>query len=221
MITKNKYLNWKTRYLEKGINKIGIVDIETHGFGFNANQSFVISWGLKIIDLRKNKHRMIYDVIDKKTIKYWNRKMKKNKKLQIMLPYDTELLKGLVAELSKCDLIIGHYSDYFDIPMIRTRCTMLRIPFLKYTSHVRFGDTWKKARFGMKFIRNSLDMIGRTLGLNITNSRFDVFQWVLGARYGDRNALKLIVDHNIKDVEITYKIWKYTESNFAIPAKYY
>ena len=36
-------MSWKTRYLQKKIYKIGIVDIETGGHGFDANQSHLIA----------------------------------------------------------------------------------------------------------------------------------------------------------------------------------
>lgn len=211
----------KRRYLDKNINKIGIVDIETGGQGFNANTSFVIAWAIKIIDLKKNTTKTIYDILNKKTIDYWDKKLTANKKLRELLPYDTELLKGLTQEIKKCDMIIGHYSDYFDIPIIRTRSMMLKLPFVKYTDHIRFGDTWKKARFGMKFIRNSVDVIGRSLGINIHKTRFSVWVWNQAAFKGKKWALDLIKDHNIKDVDIQYKIWAYCESNFNIPVKYY
>lgn len=210
----------KKRYLDKKIYKIGFLDIETHGFGFNANQSYLICYVLHVWDIKKCESKIIYDYLDKKTIKFWMKKIKKDKKLQITMPVDTELLKGLVSEMRKCNMIIGHYSDYFDIPIIRTRCIMLKIPFIKYTDKIRFGDTWKNARFGMSFIRNSLDNMGLSFNLLVKKTHFDVFTWVLAARYGDKKSFKKILDHNLKDVEITRKVWKQIEYCFSIPAKY-
>ena len=210
----------KKRYLDKGINKIGFVDIETHGFGFNANQSYLISWVIHIWDLKRNKSKIVYDYLDKKTIKYWMKKIKKDKKLQTIMPIDTELLKGLVFEMKKCNMIIGHYSDYFDVPLIRTRCFMLKIPFIKYTDKTRFGDTWKHARYGMSFIRNTLDNMGISFNLQVRKTHYNVWVWVLAARYGDRKSMKKVIEHNKKDVEITRKVWQRTEYCFGIPAKY-
>lgn len=208
------------RYLDKKIRYIGFVDIETGGHNFNANTSFIITWAIKILDLQTNTSKIYTDHIDKKTIDDWDKKIFKNERLRISKPYDTDLLKSLVKKMAKCNMIIGHYSDYFDVPLIRTRCMMLHIPFLKHVDHVRFGDTWKKARFGMKFIRNTLDMIGKSLGVSIHKTRFDSWVWDQASFHGKAWAIKLILKHNIKDVEILFKIWKYTESNFGIPAKY-
>jgi len=210
----------KKRYFDKNIYKVGFLDIETHGAGYNANQCFLISYYLKVWDMKKCETKDYKKVIDKKTLKYWNKKMLNNKKLQLLRPYDTELLKALVIQMKKCDMIIGHYSDYFDVPLVRTRCFMLRIPFIKYTDKIRFGDTWKRARFGMSFIRNSLDNLGITFGFAIRKTRFDIFIWRLAGDYGNKKALKKVLDHNKKDVEITRKVWKLCESAFSIPAKY-
>ena len=213
-------VNQWARYLDKGIRYVGVVDIETGGNGFNANNSWLITWAIKLIDLKTRKSKVIFDKIDKKTIEYWDKKIFKSKRLRSSKPYDTELLKGLVHEMKKCDMIIGHYSDYFDVPLIRTRCMILKLPFLEHTDHIRFGDTWKKARFGMKFIRNTLDIIGDTLGVSTQKTKFEVWVWNQATFHGKKWAIDKIMDHNIKDVDITYKIWKYTERNFNIPAKY-
>ena len=213
-------MNWKTRYLKKGIKKIGFVDIETGGHGFNANQSHLITWVIKIVDLEKNKSKVIYDVITKKEIDDTDKLLTKKERLRVLQPYDRRLLENLVKEMKKCDMIVGHFSDYFDVPLIRTRCMMLRVPFIKHEDKIRFGDTWKRARFGMKFIRNSLDQIGRSFNLPVTKTKFDVWIWDQANYHGKKWALAKILDHNIKDVEITRQVWKIAESNFSIPAKY-
>ena len=211
---------WK-RYLDKKIRYVGIVDIETGGNGFNANNSWLITWVIKIIDLKTTKSKVFSARINKKTIQYWDKQIFKHKKLRATKPYDTKLLEGLVKQMKKCDMIVGHYSDYFDVPLIRTRCMILKLPFLEYTDHIRFGDTWKKARFGMKFIRNTLDIVGKSLGIDLSKTSFDVWVWNQATYHGKKWAIDLIMDHNKKDVEITFKIWKYTEINFNIPAKYH
>jgi DNA polymerase elongation subunit (family B) len=212
--------NWKKRYLDKKIRFIGVVDVETGGHGFDANQSHLITWAIKILDLEKNKSKIIYDTIKKSEIIETDKLLKKKERLRVLQPYDKRLLEGLVAEMKKCDFIIGHYSDYFDVPLIRTRCIMLRIPFIRHEDKIRFGDTWKRARFGMKFIRNSLDQVGRSFNLPVTKTKFDRWVWDQATYHGEKWALDKILDHNIKDVEITYAVWKLAESNFSIPAKY-
>lgn len=212
--------SWKTRYLKKDIEKIGFVDVETGGHGFDANQSHLITWVITIWDLKRNNKKIIYDYITKKEIDDTDKLLTKKERLRVLQPYDRRLLEGLVSEMKKCDMIVGHYSDYFDVPLVRTRCIMLRIPFIKHEDHIRFGDTWKRARFGMKFIRNSLDQVGRSFNLPVTKTNFDRWIWDQATYHGKQWALDKIIDHNKKDVEITRQVWKLCESNFSIPAKY-
>jgi len=213
-------MSWTKRYLDKDIRYIGFVDIETGGHDFDANQSHLISWVLKRVDLQTGKSKMVYDVITKKEIDDTNNLLTKKERLRVLQPYDRRLLENLVYEMKKCDMIVGHYSDYFDVPLVRTRCMMLRIPFIKHEEKIRFGDTWKRARFGMKFIKNGLDQVGRSFNLPVVKTRFDRWVWDQATYYGKKWALDEIVDHNIKDVEILYKVFKIVESNFSIPAKY-
>lgn len=210
----------KKRYLDKNINKIGFVDIETHGYGFNANQAFLISWAIHIWDLKNSKTKVVYDYLHEKDFNKWMKKIKKNKKLHISMPFDHELLEGLTEEMKKCDMIIGHYSDYFDVPIVRTRCIMQNIPFIRYTDKIRFGDTWKRARFGMSFIRNTLDQLGISFNLTTRKTHFNLFIWILATWFSDKKAMKKVIKHNLKDVEITRKVWKKVEYCFSIPAKY-
>jgi len=213
-------MSWKTRYLDKKINKIGFVDIETGGHGFNANQSHLITYVIKIVDLKKNKSIVKTGMITKKEIEATDKLLTKNPRLRVLQPYDKRLLQDLVKEMKKCDMIVGHYSDYFDVPLVRTRCIMLRIPFIKHEDKIRFGDTWKRARFGMKFIRNGLDQVGRSFNLPINKTHFDSWIWDQATYHGEKWALLKILDHNEKDVEICRQVWKLAESNFSVPAKY-
>ena len=209
------------RYRKDKIKVIGILDIETHGFGFNANESYMICWGLRQFNLETKKSKTYYNILDKETLKFWNRKMKHDKRLEKIRPYDTQILPSLVKTMKECDLIVTQYGTYFDIPFIRSRCEILRIPFLNHTDKIKFVDTWRFARYGLKLKRNSLDNISRTLRINDTKTEFNLQKWVLDGVYGDKKELRVVLKHNLKDVNITDKVWRKLEHSFPIPTRYY
>jgi len=210
----------RKRYLDKGIVKIGFFDIETQGDGFNANRSFLVSWVLEIYNLKTKRSQKYHAVVSKKSLKHTNRMMKKHKNLRSIMPYDKELLEKLIPLLKKCDMIVTHYGSRFDIPMIRTRCAMQKIDFIKRTDNLRFCDTWQIAKFTGKYQRNTLDNIARTLQVKEHKTDVDYWHWKrLG--FGDRDSIKYVLKHNYLDVTVTKRVWFKTESAIPIPNKYY
>lgn len=74
---------------------------------------------------------------------------------------DKELLQKFSKVLEKADEVIGHNSDRFDIPWLRTRCLFHRIPF---TTYIKSVDTLKKVKASFNFQSNKLDYIAEFLG---------------------------------------------------------
>lgn len=208
------------RYAEKDVNKIGFLDIETQGNGFSANKAYLVSWVLEVLDVKTGKYTQYYDIVNKAELKSVNKKMIKSPRLRKIRPYDERILKTLVDTMKKCDLIITHYGTWFDIPMIRTRAKMQNINFIKRDDNIRFGDTWKMARVGLKLDRNTLDMTSKTMNVPQTKTKVDYFWWQM-ATLGNKKALDYVLEHNIIDVVVTRKTWFKTEMDFPIPARYY
>jgi uncharacterized protein YprB with RNaseH-like and TPR domain len=208
------------RYAEKGINKIGFLDIETQGSGFSANKAYLVSWVLEVLDVKTNKSTVYYDIFNKDEIKKANKLMIKKPSLRTVRPYDARILESLIDVMKKCNLIITHYGTWFDIPMIRTRAKMQNIPFITRSDNIRFGDTWKFARTGLKLDRNTLDLTSKTMGVRQSKTKVDYFWWQM-ATLGNKEALAYVLDHNEKDVAITKKTWFKTEDSYPIPARYY
>lgn len=202
----------RLRYLEKNIRYVGILDIETQTDNFKAQSGYLVTWVLKVIDL-KNQKSVIWEMsLNKEMLKKHNKKESLN--------YDSELLPCLVEKMKTCDLIVTHYGTWFDIPFIRTRCQMLNIPFIEHSDKIRFADTWKLARVMGSFKSNSLDNVARTLGIKIHKTKVDYTHWKLLV-YGKRKHFDYILKHNEIDVEVTEKVWRKLEGSAPIPARYY
>mgnify|MGYP003423498442 FL=1 len=75
---------------------------------------------------------------------------------------DKKMLQDFMKIINLADEVIGHNSDKFDEPWVRTRCLYHDIPvFPNYTTL----DTLKKARAKFKFNSNTLNYIAGFLGL--------------------------------------------------------
>lgn len=208
------------RYLEKGIGTIGFLDIETQGNGFSANKAHLVSWVLEKLDVETGKVSVFYDIIDKSEIKKANHAMIKNPKLRSIRPYDGRILETLIPLMKECDMIVTHYGTWFDIPMIRTRAKMQDIPFITHSDKIRFADTWRFAKNGLKLDRNTLDLTSRTMNVPQTKTKVDYFWWHM-VMLGNKKALKYVLHHNELDVIVTRKTWLKTEMDFPVPARYY
>ena len=200
------------RYVDKNINKIGFLDIETQGDGFKAQTGNLVSWVLEIYDIKKNKSDTFYNVINKDMIKRCHK--------EESLDYDREIIEGLIDKMKECDMIVTHYGTWFDIPFIRTRCQILKIPFIEHKDKVRFGDTWRIARVMGSFKRNSLDNVSRTLGIRTHKTKVEYDYWKL-SHFGKKKYFDYILKHNFIDVVVTRLLWLKIEQSAPIPARYY
>lgn len=210
----------KKRYLEKDIKKIGFLDIETQGQGFSANKSYLISWVLQEYNIKTGKTITWYDIVNKTQLKKSNKRMFKDKKMRTIRPYDREILKTLIPKMREMDLIVTHFGTWFDIPMIRTRAKMQNIPFIKHSEKIRFADTWKFSKVGLKLDRNTLDLASKTLNVPQRKTKVDYFWWQM-ATLGVPKALKYVLKHNILDVEVTKKLFFKTEMDYPIASRYF
>ena len=134
---------------------------------------------------------------------------------------DLGVVKSALSSMKECELVVGHYFNgprKMDMPFLRTRSAYLRLPFPKYQKF-RFMDTWGKGRALYSLTSNRLGSFGDMYGITESKTQVDYTIWKL-AHWGDKIAMKYVVDHNIKDVKITYQVHKKMENLVPIPNSY-
>ena len=118
---------------------------------------------------------------------------------------DREMLEKFIAVANEASELVGHNSDKFDLPWVRTRCLFHRIPvFPTYTTI----DTLKHARSKFKFNSNRLDYIANYLGVGgKTETGFDLWKNIV--LNNDKVALNKMIDYCKNDVDILEKVYNH------------
>jgi uncharacterized protein YprB with RNaseH-like and TPR domain len=176
------------RCFEKEIGddpKIGIFDIET-AWGFNADAGFIICYVLKTYHQKK---KYIAAITNKNVMDY-----KRDDEMTI----DHEVVKKMVDDMKRFDVLVTYNGSRFDIPYSRTRALKHGYDFPKY-GYVKHVDLYYLVKYKLKLSRNSLESACRMFGIKGKNHvDFDIWQ---RAAYGDEKAIAFIVDHCERDVE--------------------
>jgi DNA polymerase elongation subunit (family B) len=116
---------------------------------------------------------------------------------------DKKLLEQFIEVANEADELIGHNSDKFDLPWIRTRCLYHKIPvFPVYTTL----DTLNYARSKFKFNSNKLDYIAKFLNVGQKISTgYDLWEKVILNK--DKEALHHMIEYCKNDVVILEKVY--------------
>lgn len=170
----DKTIPW---YKEEGI-RIGYLDIESDGLVANFNTA--LTWCVKEKDGDTR-----YDVISKSDL--------------FNDLYDYNIIKSLVEELRKYKIIVTYYGTGFDIPFVRTKALHYGIDFPSYADLYHF-DLYYTVKSRLSLQRNSLKQACEYLGI-VGKTDIDTNSW-RKAKYGDPEALREVLSHNIGDVEI-------------------
>jgi len=118
-------------------------------------------------------------------------------------PHDDEVVVRKLHEvLSSVDIICGHNISKFDWPKINTRFIKLGLPPIAKARHI---DTYRVAKREFNFTSNRLDYIGEYLGLG-GKMETPKGLWLQAIR-GDAEAIKVMVEYNKQDVELTEKVY--------------
>jgi len=168
--------------------KIGYLDIEAGGL--NANFDYMLTYVIKTRD----KKEYCYGIIDKKDIMSYD--------------FDKKLIKQLIEDLLKYDIIVTYFGTRYDIPFIRSRALSHGMKFPVFGT-VQHKDVYYMVRNKMKLHKSSLESATNFLGIKGKDHVKGNF-W-MRAKVGDTKALKYVYSHNVKDVEILEKLHKKIE----------
>ena len=167
--------------------RIGFLDIETTDL--NADYGIVTCYCIK--DAGSNK---IYeDCLTPEDIKKYA-----SKRRDVEPREDTRILESLVKDLKNFDRLVLHYGCGFDIPFLRTRAVICRVPFPTHGFYV-MSDTWVMLKKKFKLSRNSLENGCRKL-VGTTNKDRLSMSIKHGALRGEKWAIMNMLVHCRKDV---------------------
>lgn len=179
------------RCFEREIGKdpiIGIFDIET-AWGFNADTGFIICYVIK--EYHKNKY--YESCITKKDVDLGSFKL------------DTNVVRNLVDDMKRFDVLVTFNGSRFDIPYSRTRALKHKFDYPKY-GDIKHIDLYYMVKYKLKLGHNSLESACRLFGIKGKN-HVDFAIWQR-AGYGDEKALAYILNHCRKDVrDCTEKLY--------------
>lgn len=111
---------------------------------------------------------------------------------------DRQALVGLRDAIESLDLAVGFYSTRFDLVFINTRLIMLGE---RPIDHIRHLDLYYTARYKLKLHSNRLDVVAETV-LGKSNKTRVVGPIWTRAIMGDNDAMKFIIDHCRRDVQV-------------------
>lgn len=115
---------------------------------------------------------------------------------------DYQIVKDIATELRKHAIVVGHYSQRFDIPFLRFKMTKHGLEPLP----PMFGvDTWRIAKNNFKMSSRRLDSLASAFDLGLKHP-VEGRLWMKASYSGSREAMDEIVAHNIQDVIILERL---------------
>ena len=210
-LTPYALMTMKEKYKFNEIYKIGYLDIETTGL--TANFSFMVCWCMTVRDTQTGKVELRGGYITPKDHDY----ARKNMDADLI---DERILIELMEEIEDIDCLIGHWfigKHRHDMPFIRTRMAINKVPGFPKHKMIRYGDTQKWGSLIHRLSSNGLAMIGDAYGISIKKTSIKTKYWKNAAMFADKKSVKYIYDHNIKDVYLTLKVHKHMEEYVGLP----
>lgn len=170
--------------------RVGYLDIETTNL--NADFGYIITWMIK------KAGKKVYD---------WASLTRDD-----VLDYtmDQRVVLELLTALEKYDVVYTHYGSdrRFDVPYIRSRAYAWGLEeYLPVVDNVFLMDTYPISRNRLKIHSNRLDSIADLLGVSIKKTPLSGMVWRYAA-LGHPDAVRLVLHHNKRDVQILEEIHK-------------
>ena len=116
---------------------------------------------------------------------------------------DARIMHNLWGVMNEADVIVGHNSNKFDLPIINTRFIVNNI---SPPSPYRKVDTLQLAKRHFKFNWNKLDYLNRTLNGDKKAPTGGMETWARCLR-GDQEALDKMMKYNLQDVVLQEKLF--------------
>lgn len=116
---------------------------------------------------------------------------------------DKKLLETLIPIMNEADEIVGHWLENFDLPWVRTRALVHRIPTKPMYKTV---DTCKWARSYFLFNSNKLDYIAKLLGLG-RKIRTEDGLWRKVVLHKCEKSLRFMVKYCKQDIHLLKSVW--------------
>jgi uncharacterized protein YprB with RNaseH-like and TPR domain len=158
--------------------KVGFFDIETSGL--QADFGVMICYAIKT----EGKDEILTDCVTPEDLK---------------VVLDKTLVKNCIRDLSSYDKVITQYGTGFDLPFVRSRAVIHRVPFPAYGEIVH-KDVYYILRGKFKLHRNRLETACKELLGQTRKIPIDTMHWNKALLQGDPVSLKFIQDHCRKDV---------------------
>lgn len=158
--------------------RIGYLDIEADGL--KADFATMLSWAIKERD-----GGVMVDVVNKKEL--------------FSELGDRRIIESLLKAMKGFDILCGYYSTNYDLKFIRSKALHYGLEFPEFGS-VYHWDIYYLVRSRLSLSSKSLESVCDYLGIH-GKTRLDKDIWRL-AKYGNKDALDEVVDHNIGDVVI-------------------
>lgn len=137
--------------------------------------------------------------------------------LKCELGVEVKLVSEIVKELSKYPIWIGHNIDKFDWPYIKSRANSLNVPIHLETT-VTYDTLKAFRRSGLKTVSNSygqptgrLDHLADFFGIKqLKTPIYPREHWltVWGTGVNRKEAMNALVDHCVRDVTMTDKVYE-------------
>jgi len=112
---------------------------------------------------------------------------------------DSDIVRKIVDELLKFDVLVAHYGSKFDLPFIRTRMAKWHLGTFPNTKKLIDPYHLSKNKFCLR--SNSLESLSSLIGAP-HKTIVDGQIWIRAALDGDKKAMDYIVKHCIRDVKV-------------------
>ena len=195
---KHRYLDHYNCYLrEQNIQeRLGFLDIETSNL--NADYGVILTYCIK----DSQTGDILHCEISKEDI-------------EISEPgkEDKRVVRQLIRDMGLFSKVVTYYGVRFDIPFIRTRAMVNKIPFLTYGT-LTHKDVYFGVKAKFKLSSSRLENACRVLLGKTNKTRIDSKNWA-GAQRGNPEAIAYVLKHNKYDVidleKLYYKVMDYAK----------
>lgn len=207
-------LTMQEKYLNQGIYKIGILDIETSGL--QADFGHMLTYAILVRDVKTGKTEIRSAYVNPQD----HEVARKAGNPDLV---DARILKKLMSDIADIDYLVGHWfigKRRHDIPFIRSRMAINRISGFPKHKMVRYGDTQRFSSQLHRLRSNSLASVADAYEISTKKTPIKTKDWKKATMFADTKAIRYILHHNINDVKITHKALLHLEEYIGISGIY-